>query len=380
VLPGFSASERDWCIPALLDLVQSLAATPGVDVEVFPLRYPAGRDDYDVYGVRVHPQGGGTVRRLQRIGLILRTDRAIRRAHHRARFDLLHAYWADEPGLVATLAAARLGIPSVVSLAGGELANLPEIGYGGRLHRSSRLMIDRALKGATHVTAGSQYLNRLAATRVASERLSPLPFGVDTQLFAAVRSTDEHSPFSPESSDAVHILHVASLVPVKDQPSLISAMARVVQHAPNAHLHVVGEGPLRDSLVDQAEQLSLHDHVHFHGPVEHHELPRVYRAADFCVLSSRYEAQGMVILEAGACGKATVGTAVGLLPDLSQTGVASPGDEEGLTRVILDLVTDETRRHTLGEAARCLVEREFTLQATVDRQLELYRSLIASSA
>jgi glycosyltransferase involved in cell wall biosynthesis len=380
VVPGFSADERDWCIPALLDLVRALAATPGVDVDVFPLRYPVRRDNYEVSGARVHPQGGGTVRRLRRIALMLRADRALGRAHRRARFDVIHAYWANEPGLVATLTAARLGIPSLVSLAGGELAKLPEIGYGGQLHRSSRLMIDRALRGATHVTTGSHYLRDLASARVQRERLSLLPFGVDTTLFSPNRADDERSPLEPSSSDAVHILHVASLVPVKNQRLLMGAMAQVVARVPNAHLHIVGEGPLHDSLSQQAERLSLSAHIHFHGPLEHHELPRYYRTADFCVLSSSYEAQGMVVLEAAACGTATVGTAVGLLPDLSPGSVVPPDDEDGLARVILELATDDSRRQTLGEAARCIVDRDYTLPATVARQLELYRSLIASNS
>jgi glycosyltransferase involved in cell wall biosynthesis len=124
--------------------------------------------------------------------------------------------------------------------------------------------------------------------------------------------------------------------------------------------------------------LSLEDHVHFHGSIAHHELPRYYRAAEFCLLASRYEAQGMVILEAAACGKATVGTPVGLLPDISPADVVSPGDEDALACVILGLVMNESRRRTLGEAARCLVEHEYALRTTVERQLELYRSLIAS--
>jgi len=378
VVPGFSASEQDWCIPALLDLVRTLRATSDVDVEVFPLRYPVRRDDYVVLGARVHPQGGGTARRLRRIGLMVRADRAILHAHRRARFDLLHAYWADESGLVATLAAARLGIPSLVSLAGGELANLPEIGYGGQIHRSSRLMIDRALKGATHVTTGSSYLRKLASAHVQPERLSLLPFGVDTDLFAPVGESDEQSPFSPATSDVLHLLNVASLVPVKDQRLLIGAMAQVVQSAPNTQLHFIGEGPLRESLGDLTNQLSLQRHVHFHGPIEHHELPRYYRAADLCVLSSRYESQGMVILEAAACGTATVGTAVGLLSDLPPSSVVPPGDEDGLARVILELVTDESRSRTLGKAACCLVEHNHALRTTINRQLGLYRSLIAS--
>ncbi|HET7034455.1 MAG TPA: hypothetical protein VFI42_02130, partial [Thermomicrobiaceae bacterium] len=57
ILPGFSAAEDDWCIPALLDLARVLA--PEVELHVFPLRYPPRRGRYRIYGATVHPLGGG---------------------------------------------------------------------------------------------------------------------------------------------------------------------------------------------------------------------------------------------------------------------------------------------------------------------------------
>lgn len=86
----------------------------------------------------------------------------------------------------------------------------------------------------------------------------------------------------------------------------------------------------------------------------------------------------MVILEAAACGVATVGTALGLLPDLSPISIIPPGGEDTLAHAILELVTDASRRRKLGDAAHCLVEHHYSLRTTVERQLELYRSLIVS--
>src|SRR5262249_60380354 len=64
VTPGFSASARDWCIPAQLDLVRALAA--GDDVRVFAVRYPHERRTYDVYGAEVRAFGGAQRRGLHR--------------------------------------------------------------------------------------------------------------------------------------------------------------------------------------------------------------------------------------------------------------------------------------------------------------------------
>jgi len=57
VLPGFSANEKDWCIPALLDYVRVLARANSV--HVFALEYPYRRDDYDVFGATIHSLNGG---------------------------------------------------------------------------------------------------------------------------------------------------------------------------------------------------------------------------------------------------------------------------------------------------------------------------------
>ena len=54
-----------------------------------------------------------------------RKRRALARQHRRGRIDALHAFWATEAGALAAVAGRLLRIPTIVSLAGGELANLP---------------------------------------------------------------------------------------------------------------------------------------------------------------------------------------------------------------------------------------------------------------
>jgi len=370
VTPGFSASEADWCIPALLDLVRCLSTR--AEVHVFPLRYPYQTRPYDVYAARVHPLGGGTLRGPRRAALLGRAVGAIGREHRRAPFDLLHAFWADESGLVAVVCARGLGIPAIVSLAGGELVGFPDIDYGGQLHWSSRLMTGLALRGAARVTVGSTYLRRLAAPRLPAERLAHLPLGVDPDLFHPNGDRDD-PPFDPTR---VNVLHVASLVPVKAQADLLDAFARAARVEPRLALHVVGDGPLRPILVTRARVLGIAEDVTFHGAMAHERLPAYYRAADLAALTSRHEAQGLVVLEAAACGCTTVGTAVGILPDLGTAARAVlPGDIVGLAREIAALATDSDLRRELGAASVRTVRRDYTLERTVDALERLYRDV-----
>lgn len=328
ITPGFSASESDWCIPALLNLVRELATRH--EVTVLALRYPHHREPYTVYGAQVLPFGGAEARGLRRAPLLQRVRRALRERS----FDVLHALWAHEPGFVASLAARKQGPPVIVSLLGGELERLFEISYGGQITTIGRLLVKRALAKADLVTVGSQTLLGHASERVNSDRLRLVPLGVDTALFRP-RSRSPN-PDNPQLAGNLKILQVASLSPVKGHATLLQSFAKVVEARPGCHLHLVGEGPLEGALRTQLSDLGLTESVTLHGAIPHERLPGYYRAADVCVQSSLFESQGMVVLEAAACGTRTVGTDTGILAELSPSALlAAPGDKASLAAALL---------------------------------------------
>ncbi len=329
--PGFSASEADWCIPALLDLVRGLAGQ--ADVRVFTLRYPHTRRPYVVHGARVTPLGAAQSRGAGRLLMAARLRAVLRREQRREPFDILHALWAHEPGALATWIGRALGVPVVVSVLGGELVDLPAINYGGQHSPLNRRLITRALGRATHVTVGSRFLADVArAAGRWDERWSVCPLGVETQRFhadgprAAARAAARQGG-APQLTGEPALLEVASLVPVKDHATLLRAFALLSVRWPRAHLHLVGDGPLRQALDARARQAG--GGVTFHGALPHHTLPAVYRQADLCVLSSLFESQCLAALEAVACGCPVAGTAVGALPELTPH-VAAPDDVAGL--------------------------------------------------
>lgn len=370
IVPGFSADEGDWCIPALRGLVRELARRH--DVRVFALRYPHRRAVYRIDGAGVHSFGGALAGGVRRVGLIARAWARIAAEHRRRPLDVLHGVWADEPGFLAVAAAASLRLPAVVSLMGGELACLPDIGYGGRLGRVGRALIDLSLRRADAVTVGSAYLRRMAEPRVTRRPLLEIPLGIDPALFHPHAAPGEPTPLR---EGEVRLLHVGSLVPVKDQETLLRSLALLADGIPRVHLHIVGEGPLRGPLEDLAAALGIAGGVTFHGAVPHGELPRYYRAADLCVLSSRHESQSMVALEAAACGRVVVGTAVGILPELAPWARVVPvGDATALAAAVRQALREspslpalppaEVERHTVGRRAAELCDLYARLSAS----------------
>jgi glycosyltransferase involved in cell wall biosynthesis len=367
LVPGFSTGPADWCIPALRNLVGRLATE--TEVHVFALRYPDHAARYELFGARVTALGGDNARGRGSVALWRSAAAAIAAEHRRRPFDVLHAFWAGEPGFVAALAGRALRIPTVVSLAGGELARLHDIGYGGLLRRMERLKIRLALRLAHMVTAGSG-LGLASARSWLGARVEPrlrrIPLGVDVSMFAPAQSEPAAGP--------ARLLHVASLSRVKDQATLLAAVALLRERGHVIQLDIAGSGPLLGELRSLAGRLGLETVVRWRGEISHDRLPCEYRSAQLFVLSSRHEAQSMAALEAAACGLPVVGTHVGILPELSPGAarVAPVGDASGLADGIAAFLCDESSQISAGHAARGMAESEFELARSTSRFHNLY--------
>lgn len=365
LLPGFSASADDWAIPVQQNLVRELAKH--ADVRVVALRYPHTRTPYTLDGAQVYPLGyGAGARRVQRLSLWAATLRTLDRLHRESPFALLHAMWADETGALAVWAGRWLKVPVVVSLAGGEVVGLPEVGYGLGRSRFGRWTVRQALQGADVVVAASNYMRGLAIREgIAPYKIHRLPLGVDVEVFTP--------PASPDQTRARHLVHVGSLVGVKDQATLL----RAVSQLPDVTLDIVGDGADRDRLAALAQRLGVAARVRFVGAVRHLDLPGCYHAAALHVLTSLHEGQGMVTLEAAACGVPTISTDVGLLPDEPDMGITVPvGDDAALAGAMDALLGDDDRRRALGESAHKHVRDRYTIQHTVTALLEIYEGLL----
>jgi glycosyltransferase involved in cell wall biosynthesis len=230
------------------------------------------------------------------------------------------------------------------------------------------------LRRANLVTVGSVALQQSAAARVPAGRLRVWPLGVDLDRFTPERPPGEPALLAGRPA----ILHVGSLSPVKDQATLVEAFARARGSLPDAHLHLVGDGDERRALGARVEALGLVSRVTFHGAIPHDRLPPYYRASDVCVLSSRFESQSMVVLEAAACGRRTIGTRVGVLPDVGGADAAvTPGDPQALADLLVSSVGGGRERPLRPLITRDQLASGYGVATSVSRLCEIYRSITA---
>jgi len=357
--PGFSRTADDWAIPALQTLVERLAQTH--EVTVFSLRYPEP-------GVYLWPHfnhvaiGGGQNFGMRSLSIWMATVRAVLAAHRQKPFDRLHAFWVDEPGLVAVLAAAFIHRPVIASMGGGELVYLPDIGYGTQGSALRRFIIRLALRQACLITAGSTYqLNLARAAGVPETNLRCAPFGVDTTLFQPGPLPDWQQPT---------LIQAASLVPVKNQLLLLEVLARVKTALPAIRLILAGGGPLANELRVRAEQLGVAQQIIWQAKTAYQDMPTLFRQAHLYVQTSHHESLGMAVLEGMACGVPVVGTPVGVLPQVACRPATD--DAAALASQVIEVFSDQAGYLAQREAAIEAVRGGFSLVAAAAAFTQLY--------
>jgi glycosyltransferase involved in cell wall biosynthesis len=258
-------------------------------------------------------------------------------------------------------------------VAGGELAALPEIGYGGALTWRGRLRERLTLRAASAVSAASAPLIQAIATLgVGAQRV---PLGVDLSVWPA-REPQRRNPH-----EHARLIHVGSLNRVKDQPTLLRALSALARSGVDFQMDVVGEDTLAGEIQNLARKLGLAEKVTFRGFLPQRLLRPLVEAAHVLIVSSRHEAGPLVVLEAAAVGVPSVGTAVGHLTEWQPHGaLAVPvGEAAALAIAIGSLLADEELRLAIAREAqrRAILE---DADHTVRRLETIYASLMSSSA
>jgi rhamnosyl/mannosyltransferase len=295
----------------------------------------------------------------------------------RARYDLLHVHFPHPMGVMAYLASRKPRHHRVV------------ITYHSDIVRQERLLklyapfMHRVMDRADAVICTSpDYIESSPTLRRYREKCRVIPLGIDLAPFAPTeRILRQAAELRARHGGGPLVLGVGRLIYYKGFELLLEAMRSV-----DARLLLVGTGPLMGELQAKAFSFGVSNRVHFAGNVDALDLPAYFHACDVFALPSvaRSEAFGLVQLEAMACGKPVVNTALDSgVPYVSRHGESGltvpPKDAGALAEALRALLADPARARALGEAGRERVKREFTLETMAERTLALYGELLGLS-
>ncbi len=304
-------------------------------------------------------------------------------ARERGTYDLVVVRGTRVLGLPALVAGRLMGKAVVLQAEiNGEMSG-DALTWGTPLDRPWPRRAIRALVAARNLllrdadafVAMSRLIrDEFVAAGLPSDRVPLMPHGVDTTRFrpataiekAALRARLALAP------DAVVVAYTGRLLRGKGLEALLAAFARLAEEFPAAHLLLVGSGAgqalsVEDALRADVARRGLGTRVTFAGRVD--AVEDMLRAADVFAFPSVFEALGISLIEAAACGLACVGSRTGGIVDVIENGVTgllvAPGDAEALQAALARLLADPDARGAMGARAAVAARARFDLDASV---------------
>lgn len=288
----------------------------------------------------------------------------------RRRPGLLHIH-GFKAALTGCPAAILAGVPFLITA-----HNYPSDGMGALLAP----FLGRAALRYGRFIAVSRALGReITAWGVPPEQVTVIHNGIDPAPYeeaAGARS------FAGKKNGSVLVGTVGRLTSQKGIGHFLRGAAILAGKYTGMRFVIVGEGPERAALENEAARLGLGERLQFRGYCE--DLPGQLALMDIFVLSSLTEGQAIVLLEALASGCAVVASAVGGVPEVVENEVTGllvpPGDEGALAGAVARLTTEKLIAGKMAIAGRKRVRELFTLRQMLSRTETVYREMLLSGS
>ena len=179
-------------------------------------------------------------------------------------------------------------------------------------------------------------------------------------------------------TDALLVGVVAQLIPRKGHRFLLRVLPDLAKAHPKLRVLIFGQGPLQAELDAEIAAMGLADLVRLVGFRD--DLHQLLPCLDLLVHPATMEGLGVSLLQAASAGVPILASRAGGIPEAVREGVngilVPPGDVPALGAALGHLLADTGLRRRLGEGGRDLMQREFSIDAMVIGNLNVYRELL----
>ena len=221
--------------------------------------------------------------------------RAGRRLLTAESFDIINTHFVLPTGPVGDSLARFARIPNVLSVHGGDLYD-PSKWMSPHRHLVFRVIVRRLLRRADMVVGQSQNtLQNVSKYYTPELETKKIPLGIPRPVFQP--ASRERFDFT---DDQVLLVTVGRLVARKAVDQLVAMMHELTDE--RAVLLIIGSGPQKEALQQQAVVLGVANRVRFFDNARNEEKFQLLQMADLFVSTSQHEGFGLVFLEAMACG------------------------------------------------------------------------------
>ncbi|MBU9789524.1 glycosyltransferase family 4 protein [Lentilactobacillus sp. IMAU92037] len=292
--------------------------------------------------------------------------------------DIVHTQTEFSMGVIGKFVAKNLNIPCVHTYHTMYEDYLHYVANGKLLKpvhvKEGTLAFCYHLSGV--IAPSDRVLDKLTDYGVKSQ-MRIIPTGIDIGMYAKELHTDIRTKYHI-SRDTPLMLSISRLAYEKNLAQVIDWVPDILTKVPDAKLMIVGDGPAKQDLMDQADKLGLADHVIFTGEISNDHVNAFYRAADVFVSASESESQGLTYIEAMAAGLPVVVTTSDYTDALlnNRTLGQTYHDASGYVDAVVNYLTEPVQNNT-GKAKGILQKKLKTISAETfaDRVVDFYHNV-----
>lgn len=307
----------------------------------------------------------------------LRKFFALRNLIEEGKFDIVHFHGirAAMLGRISTLLMLRK--PKIVYTIHGFHLN-----YCNPIKRSLLFSVERFLNRFTDVIICVSYSDKktiIEKNLVEENKITVIWNGIDIEKFQRakvdkfIKKKELGLPI-----DAIVITMIGRLHPQKDHETLLSAFRLIIPILQNAHLLIVGDGPLRLKLERYAQSLGLKEKVKFTGFRK--DIPEILAITDIFVLSTLWEGLPLALLEALASAKPVIASDIESIREVvvnEEVGLlVPPKDPKTLAQAIIKVAKNPKKARNMGENGLRKVKEHFGFEVMAKKTMQLYENLL----
>jgi starch synthase (maltosyl-transferring) len=291
-------------------------------------------------------------------------------ALRRFRPEILYP-WLFHANLLGRLAGRLAGVPHILS---GIRVAEKRNNWHGRLDRWTNFLVERNVCVSRGV---AEFVEQTVG--LDPRKTVVIPNAVDGARFQHIAPADLTPIGIPAGSPV--LITIGRLDVQKGIDVLLAAVPEIIAQVPSAHFLIVGDGPIRSALEQQARSLGIAPYLHWTGL--RNDVPELLAAATALVLPSRWEGMPNVVLEALAAGRPVVATDVEGVRDLVSDGingwVIPPHQPPSLAERVVRLLSDPEAIPRMGAESQALYCDRFTIDRLVENHVHLFREILTPS-
>ncbi|WP_282138039.1 glycosyltransferase family 4 protein [Rossellomorea aquimaris] len=210
-----------------------------------------------------------------------------------------------------------------------------------------------------------------------SFRPNLMDFGAKDERMVTVHTGIDFQPLPHKYHENIILTCVSRLSPRKGHGFLLEALSKVREHLTNVEVWIVGDGVMKEKLLEKAKELKLNN-VIFFG--KRHDIPHILSMSDIYVLATVNDNFPLSVMEAMFSRQAVISTTCGGIPEMVQheeTGIlCEPGNVEQLAQAIKRFITNSEERDKFAKAAESYAHQHLTSQEMTRKIEQIYQAYL----